>query len=330
MVEFDGGVLVVYDDEMKKAIVTSATFLTSSAVSMTDVIINHSIPSSVFFLVSLGYGINSFNRVLDLNKKRKRLNEIINSDQYAEYVELYSEYVSDIAGLFKNLNFENNLVSCFAYRYCLERGFLSKDSEFSYTIYKDHFDSLVDLYGGSIATGAGCCRHTSALLTDVINGMGGTAANIPVINIYGGKNSRSMYANHVLTGIVHNDKSLAVDTTTIFESFPFTGILFFKDNKKKNYVIVNPVSEECMYEQKLSLLFDKSKKNCERLKKVRDYSNYEGDFDEIINLYLETILDCCTHEDDFRTFSHDEQPKIKRLSKLNEYIAPHGEVEYHR
>ena len=78
------------------------------------------------------------------------------------------------------------------------------------------------------------------------------------------------------------------------------------------------------------MLFDKSKKNCERLKKVRDYSNYEGDFDEIINLYLETILDCCTHEDDFRTFSHDEQPKIKRLSKLNEYIAPHGEVEYHR
>lgn len=321
---------MIYDDAMKKSIVTSAAFLTGAAFSMIDAIINHSIPSAVSFLVGLGYGINSFARVPELNRRRKRLNEIINSDQYAECVELYSEYVSDIADLFKNLNFENNLASCFVYRYCLERGFFSKDSEFYYTVYKDHFDNLVDLYGGSVATGAGCCRHTSALLTDVINEMGGTAANIPVINIYDGNNSRSIYANHMLTGIVHNGKSLAVDTTTIFESFPFVGVLFFKDNKKKNYVIVNPVYEECMYEQKSSLLLEKSKKNCERLKKVRDYSNYEGDLDEIINLYIETIIDCCVHEDDFITFSHDEQPKIKRLSKLNEYIAPHGEVEYRR
>lgn len=315
---------MIYDDEMKKAIVFSSAFLTNSACFMTNAIVNQSVPSAIASLIGLGFGINSFARIPDLNRKRKRLNEILYSDQYAESVELYSEYVSDIASLFKDLNFDSNLAACFAYRYCLERGFLSKNSQFSYTVYKDHFDNLVDLYGASIATGTGCCRHISALLTDVINEMGGTAANISVASIYGKENAR-----HMLTGVVHNDKSLAVDATTDFNIFPYAGVLFFKDKKKrKNYVVVNPIIEESLYEQESSLLLDKSKKNCERIRRVKDYSNYEGNLDEIIDLFLETIIDCCSYEEDFRTFSYDEQPKIKRLAKLNEYIAPHGEVKY--
>ena len=76
-------ILVIYEDAMKKTIAASAAIFATSALFLPDAIINKSVPSALTFFIGVGFGINNFTKLPTLNRQRKRVNEIMDSEQYS-------------------------------------------------------------------------------------------------------------------------------------------------------------------------------------------------------------------------------------------------------
>lgn len=275
--------------------------------------------------ITMATGIYGFSGIIKMKNTDKRIEKTVNSDEYKEYISLYGEYVKDIAKLFKDLGYEDALATSMVYRFCLEKGFFSKDLVFKQIAYKKYFDQFFyDVLGAVVSTGEACCRHTSSLLTDVINEMGGVAANLCVVRTNReDKKNKSNYANHMVTGLIHNDKKLIVDSMISFMDMPFIGLGFFDDLESTKDGTISAYCPVANIEfLKKRALYDNYEKNANRIEGLMQYPNFT-EYNEFLDVYFDTISKCGEQNDAFTCFAHDEQPKIKRMALLSGIIAPH-------
>lgn len=93
--------------------------------------------------------------------------QYMSTPEYREYIDLYNEYVSDIALMLDELGFKSDFSAAIAYKYCLNLGIFSSET-YEYTIYENDRERVLRYSGARVATGACCCRHNASLLSDIL------------------------------------------------------------------------------------------------------------------------------------------------------------------
>lgn len=248
--------------------------------------------------------------------------EYTNTPEYREYVQLYDEVVTDIAKMYKELGFKGDYITSIAFQHCLDTGVFSKDV-IGYTLYEDDKDRLVRYAGGRVATGAYCCRHCASLLSDVLTKMGGIAPKIAVYSGPEDDEKKIWRSNHLVTGVLHNDKRLIVNPVAGLAGFFINGVYLF-DNEyegKKRTAI-------SLIDNRYYLLYSDFSLQRENMKAMRKFMRYDSniEYGEIHEAFAEGLLEAFKYDREFRNFRNDERPKILQLAKLSEVVAPHGKV----
>ena len=131
------------------------------------------------------------------------------------------------------------------------------------------------------------------------------------------------YANHLITGLKHNDKAVLFDPSAPLVLLPMSGLLEFKTQKGK--IVTKSFDEEYCYEEKISE-HDFEKVNRINLRKLKSLEPLDVS-EEMFGEYLEAFTTYIRYSDEISDFKDKEMPKIKRLSKLNKIVTPYFEKE---
>lgn len=107
----------------------------------------------------------------------EQLNSFRNLEIYSnEYYDLKNMYEEVVNNYNNNINkafgFNNPVDIAHAYNFAYKTGFLSKDFIFNYSSKNKELVENPTIFGASIFTGKGCCRHSSKLLSDILNDYG--------------------------------------------------------------------------------------------------------------------------------------------------------------
>ena len=293
---------------------------------LADIIANgYDFNSMIFMSSCIGVSLSAATKVPRLYKIHKEFHDIIKTEEYKDYKFLYDEFVTDIAKLFHNIGVKNDLSGAYLFKLCLDSGIFSeiRDVRFS-TWENDIYDHFLDVMGGRVATGSYCCRHATSLLTDVINSMGGVAANVSVYSKFAARPGQDdLYANHLVCALVHNDKRVVVDPNISLNLFPAGGTGIIADKIKSiNSIGIETLGSLITYEGRKTE-FSTERDNKKNLKKIIKYPSLELDSDVFANYMgaLDVVSKCANEIEEF----HETQlPKIKRLSQLHNYLVPHG------
>lgn len=144
----------------------------------------------------------------------------------------------------------------------------------------------------------------------------------PKIFVYSGS-GEILKPNHLVTGILHNDKKLIVDPTMRLNFLGAEGIYLFNDAFKKEKTAVSLSDKEI----RLASCWDID--NNDNMKMRREFMKYDSltDEEEILSYYNFVQGNLARHIVDFGMFHMDERPKILQLAKLNEKFSPHGKIK---
>ena len=294
---------------------------------LADIINNgYDLESSFFMSSCLGAGIAAATKVPRLYKIRKEFHDIMKTEEYKDYKFLYDEFVTDIAQFFHDIGVKSDLSGAYLFKLCLDSGIFSETRDVRFSIYEnDIYDHFIDVMGGRVATGAYCCRHAASLLTDVINSMGGVAANVSVYSDFVALPGQDdLYANHLVCALVHNDKRVVVDPNISLNVFPAGGTGIIADKIKSiNSIGIQTLGSLITYEGRKTE-FSTERDNKKNLKKIIKYPSLQFDSEAVANYMgaLDVVSKCADEIEDF----HEVQlPKIKRISQLHNYLVPHSE-----
>lgn len=274
-----------------------------------------------------------------MNRKMNRLEtieEIISSDSYAECLDLYNKYVLDLANLFIDLDVTNPLEVTMLYNACLHNGLLSKNRKYRYKKFANDPDYIPNLWGSRVATGNGICRHSTALVTDLINKTGGVATNLVVKyteeliylkypELFGHNLKR---CNHMVTGIIDGNKKFVYDATNqryaIFESLKDKKLF----RKASNYAYaLDRAQEQGVY----NLNNDLSKRvNCnillwDNLRKFINMGGYPIDYQYALEVEDYLVGKMSSKIPFLFDFAREQEAVIERIAELNEMVAPHND-----
>lgn len=312
-----------FEKDFYEVAITSAVGAVGLASQIPCIILNGYEPiNGSIMSMGLGTAIGAGMRLPLRYKKWKLFHDIMKKDEFKEEKKLYLEYVKDIAEFLKSIGVSSDLSGAFLCKMLIDGGILSEDKVEFASYKKDYYDHFVDMMGSRVATGSFCCRHCASLVTDVINEMGGVACDIAV-NRSKKDEEKTLYANHLITGLEHNNKAVLFDPSTPSHLLPLCGLIEFKTQKGK--IVTISLDEEHCYEEKMSEHdFEKvNRKNIKRLKSLEALDVTE----EMLGEYLEAFTTYLRHCDEISDFRDREMPKIKRLSKLNKIITPYSEKE---
>lgn len=302
-------------EQFKKSFISAVPFFSAAAIQIPFVLDDKFGTNEITMAANFSVGA-----VLFYFKCREL--SYMNTPEYKEYVELYNEFVSDIARMYKELGFKGDFSTSVVYKFCLDSGIFSVEPV-KYTLYKDDRDKLCRYSGGRVTTGRCCCRHNASFLADILMEMGGVA---PKISVYAGNetNEKKIYKpNHLVTGTLLNDKRLIVDPTVALENFFDCGIYQFDEEyigKKKT--VKSPDGT------RFYLMDSVYAKETDKGKSLKEFMKCESVFDakELSDGFFDGIMNACRYGDDFVAFHNDEKEKILQLSKLSNVVAPHGRV----
>ena len=120
---------------------------------------------------------------LNLSKKIKEMNTglddiYINSYEFTELEEKYTELVKQLANFFKSNNILEPISILSTYSYLIKNGYLSFDHKF---FYEKSIDDCIYLLGTNVISGFGVCRHITTLLTDIYKELGYDSYNISMV-----------------------------------------------------------------------------------------------------------------------------------------------------
>ena len=152
--------------------------------------------------------------------------------------------------------------------------------------------------------------------------MGGVASDVSVRRCSVDE-EKGEYANHLITGLKHNDKAVLFDPSSPLVLLPMSGLLEFKTQKGK--IVTKSFDEEYCYEEKISE-HDFEKVNRINLRKLKSLEPLDVS-EEMFGEYLEAFTTYIRYSDEISDFKDKEMPKIKRLSKLNKIVTPYFEKE---
>lgn len=241
-------------------------------------------------------------------------------EEFKEEKKLYLEYVKDIAEFLKSIGVSSDLTGAFLCKMMIDSGVLSDEKVEFASFKKDLYDYFTDMMGARVTTSTFCCRHIASLVTDVINEMGGVACDVSVHRCKVNEKSGE-YANHLITGLEHNKKSVVFDPSCPLFLLPFDSLIEFKTQKGR--IVAKSLDEEYSYEEKISE-HDMEKINRINRKRLKSLESLEFD-EEMLGNYLEAFITYLRHSDEIDRFRVKEMPKIKKLSRLNKIVTPHSE-----
>lgn len=273
-------------------------------------------------IMSMGFGtaLGAGMRLPLRYKKWKIFHDVMKKEEFKEEKKLYLEYVKDIAEFLKSIGASPDLTGAFLFKMILDSGMLSEDKVEYVTYKKDLYDHFTDMMGARVATGSFCCRHVASLVTDVINEMGGVACDVAVHRCKTDE-EKGLYANHLITGLEQDNKSVLFDPSCPSFLLPFGSLIEFRTQKGK--IVSKSFDEEHYYEEKISE-HDMEKINRINRKRLKSLEPLELD-EEMLGNYLEAFTTYLRHSDEIDRFRVKEMPKIKKLSRLNKIVTPHSE-----
>lgn len=240
-----------------------------------------------------------------------------------EYLGLYDEFVSDVAKMYEELGIDPGLGSAVAFRFCLESGFFSKDKTDKYSLFENDNDKFIAFLGGRVTTGRHCCRHSASLFSDINNKMKkGLSPKISVYLDNDFKRDFKLKPNHLVSGLVHKNKKLLFDSTTVFTNIFADGIAFIKDGRVMGRNVAENVTGSRFtfasdgYDNRRILNTDMY----DQFMALESVANENELFDD----FMEAVLTVSQNVKDFSDFHEEEKPKILQLANLNTIISPHG------
>ena len=97
-------------------------------------------------------------------------NKSLRTKDIIEIKNLYQEFITNYNKLNKDFNFDNPVQIFTMYNYLLNRGYLSKGKEYEFSSAQAR--DISQIAGTNVLTGRAVCRHTSALLGDILKDYG--------------------------------------------------------------------------------------------------------------------------------------------------------------
>lgn len=302
---------------------------------------------SLITLGALGLSIRYLTDIRSSYIMCKNTKIIMKSKEYKQCIELYNKYVVELTKLFESLKLNNSLEISIAYDYILSLGLLSKDNNFEYKVFEEDIDYVTELYGTRIATGNGVCRHTSTLLTDLLNQLGKTAANISVklynedrtLELISDVTEEKIIYDHMVTGMLIDNKKLIYDATNhCIGTFSKTQISNLKINPKFYAVATDCYLQEKGYNiatkngiyvvNRNQIYFDHNNfKAPNNLNNILEKEMYNIDEEKIKNTYkkIENII--YDNVSSLAEFYNKEIETMEELSRFNHILAPHSDIK---
>ena len=304
-------------NRLKQGLVSSAPYVAFSLGQVPFLFSESGWVNGVFLLTSAYFGYKGFKKGV----RNYDYMQLIETELYKEYVELYHSFVKDIADMYKELNIDTGLGSALAYKICQENGIFSATGDDKYTLYEDDKDYFIQSLGGRVTTGRHCCRHNASLMSDVINARGGLS---PKISVYVGSESKKqlkIIPNHLICGVLHNGKRIAVDPSAKLFLMYSDGLCYYKGEKAlARDVLENGFGAKYTV---VSAGYDNGALYNDFYEQFMKFPAIV-DSDELFEDYVETLAMVNSHLSDFRDFHEEEKPKILELSRMAEIVAPHG------
>lgn len=302
-------------NRIKYGLKGAAPYLAAAVVQVPFIFNDSGWINGIFCVANVGVSGLFYKFATDIYEQQK----LLESSEYQEYEGLYKEFVKDISTMYKELGIDSGIQSAVAYKWCLDNGVFSHDGSNKYTLYENDKDNRVKSLGGRVTTGKYCCRHNAYFYSDIVNGMGGLAPRISVNTSDKGK-KLILIPDHLVTGIIHKNKKVIIDPQTPFSHLYANGICYFNDEKS---LWRDVVEDECGIKYTLtSTILDNDPANTDMFEQFMACESVNSG--EIFGDYMDAVISCADNMNDFRTFHEDEKPKILKLSRLSEIVAPHG------
>lgn len=159
-------------------------------------------------------------------------------EPYQEFIKNYNEDIN------KTFHLSNPLEVYYVFNILLSNGYLSKNKEFHY--YDNPiFADVENLLGTEIFSGISVCRHSSAMLSDILNEFGTPACQLGVNVVNDDISTRRrlnpfVYANHAIVFATQDEKSYFLDptiNTAYRRDQENPNILYYDDNEKIRILI---------------------------------------------------------------------------------------------
>ena len=157
---------------------------------------------------------------------------------YQEFIKNYNEDIN------KTFRLSNPLEVYYVFNILLSNGYLSKNKEFHY--YDNPiFADVENLLGTEIFSGVSVCRHSSAMLVDILNEFGTLACQLGVNVVNNDISTRRrlipfVYANHAIVFATQDEKSYFLDptiNTAYMRDQENPNILYYDDDEKIRILI---------------------------------------------------------------------------------------------
>ena len=307
-------------ERLKQGVISAAPYAAASLVQVPYIFGDNGWINGIFFLSAAYLTYANYKKGI----RKYDFHQLTQTDFYQEYVGLYKEFVDDICKMYKELNVSKGMETLHAYKICQENGIFSATGTDQYTTYENDKDLFIQSLGGRVTTGRHCCRHNASLFSDISNNMGGLS---PKISVYldAKPNKKLIFGpNHLVSGLIHNNKRLVVDPTSKLNEFYTDGLCFYKGEKALfRDVLENGFGAKYTI---VSAGYDNGALYNDNYDEFMKFPAIENP-NELFDDYLEALLTATNLLPDFRDFHEEEKPKILQLSHLSEIVAPHGKAE---
>lgn len=307
-------------ERLKQGVISAAPFVAASLVQVPYIFSENGWINGVFFLSAAYLSYKGFKRGV----RKYDFKQLTETAFYQDYVGLYNEFINDICKMYKDLNIDKGMESLLAYKICQENGIFSATGEDKYTIYENDKDLFIQSLGGRVTTGRHCCRHNASLFSDIENRMGGLSPKISVYLDAEAHKKLMFRPNHLVSGLIHNNKRIVVDPTSHLNTFYTDGLCYYKGEKALfRDVLENGFGAKYTI---VSAGYDNGALYNDFYEEFMKFPAVD-DSNELFEDYLEALVMATGLLPDFRDFHEEEKPKILQLSRLSEIVAPHGKVE---
>lgn len=311
---------MMFDKEIKKSTAKAVSSFAGALSQVPILVFSPNIYSVLFLTAGIYQGVYNAYRGVLYKQCEERFYDTLNSDLYKECLALYKDYVKDISVMYNDLGFSSDLSTCVAYCFSLQTGLFSENGKYSYKVFDNDFDVFCEIMGSRVTTGKGCCRHNASLLTDIINEMGGKAASFPVYSSSFDKVSKNKDATHMVTGLLHDGKKVAFDSTVKAQFASMHAISLFNDTDSKK-IFTTTLDKTWKHHLKDNAVFDMYDVNNKLKQEVLSCDSLV----DVDNIYVESSDKFIKYYSDFVDFNREEQPKIKRLAALNNELIWHND-----
>lgn len=256
------------------------------------------------------------------------VDEIRKTSDYRKCIELYSEYIKNLAEYISKYKFENIKETAFYFDFLLSNGVLSSNLKNTYHDFEYDRNYIVEILGARALSGASVCRHMSCLAADCFNELGyvaelfNVASTSDISKITGAESLKEVKWAHGVVAIEDNSKKFLYDPTvsrfsgkaSIESSEIFDYIAKVSFVTPETFLLINPTQYS----------FSKSHNG---LKTLTNLPLEKLNEDELFFLrqHIYEIFD--KNRDDAYRFYCENYTLVNEIANLESSLCPHSDKE---